>query len=552
MLPQCSHITRKRGVYYYRRRLPGATKGEVALSLRTRMFREAQWLAAKLDQEFRGIMASVSGNKNTADVDRIAREYLRDKLDHDMRPRETSPREAVYAKYAEPGSSFAEDLRWVETELDTAKTELRERLYNHQSPLIDEIMEAQSLRPELRNALAHAIFRANVQFWEAVRNRTLGEFSELYTAQPAQPVQLNGTTTSSIAGPLLSQVLPGFLGFMSKQEEWRGQTLAQNRATYDMFVQCCGDKPVTEYQRKDLAAFYDLLRALPKLYSKSAEWRGLSLAEIAERSKDKDDERLTITTVKRHFSALGRLFAYLKRRGEYLGDNPAYGFEFPDKRRTRAKRSMWGGELLTKLFASPVWTGSFSEARRSRPGKLIIKDEKYWLPLLGLYHGNRLEEFAQLHRADVRQEDGIWFLDINDEGDKQVKNEQSKRRVPLHHELQRLGFLSYVEEIAPRPEDRLFPQLKPGGPDHKLGYFFTKWWSTYRKDVGVYEKGLDYHSFRSGVATKLATAGVSLEFRNELLGHEGASIDEQNYQKGFPLRLLAEAISRVSWPEVRL
>ena len=96
MLPQCSHITRKRGVYYYRRRLPGATKGEVALSLRTRMFREAQWLAAKLDQEFWGIMASVSGNKNTADVDRIAREYLRDKLDHDMKLREASPHEAVY------------------------------------------------------------------------------------------------------------------------------------------------------------------------------------------------------------------------------------------------------------------------------------------------------------------------------------------------------------------------------------------------------------------------------------------------------------------------
>jgi hypothetical protein len=136
-------------------------------------------------------------------------------------------------------------------------------------------MEARSLPAELRNALAHAIFRANVELWETVRKRTLGKFSEPPTVQHAQPVQPNGTTTPSIAGPLLSQVLPGFLDFMLKQEGWRGQTLAQNRATYDMFVQCCGDKPVTEYERKDLAAFYDLLRALPKLYSKSAEWRGL-------------------------------------------------------------------------------------------------------------------------------------------------------------------------------------------------------------------------------------------------------------------------------------
>jgi len=518
------------------------------------MFREAQWLAAKLDQGFREVIAKVSKSDRAADIQRIAREFLKSKLKHDMGERERASHRAVYNVYSEPGRSSAGDLEWVEAELATAKTELRERLYDHQRPLIDEIMEAHAVPPEQRNALAHAILKANAEFWETVRQRTLGEFPVgPRTLEDAPLPQSNDVAAApASAGPLLSEVLPGFLDFMSKQEGWRGQTLAQNKTTYDMFVQCCGDKPVTAYQRKDLAAFYDLLRALPKLYSKSAEWRGLPLSEIARSAKERDLERLTMTTVKRHFSALGRLFAYLKQRGEYGGENPAYGFEFPDKRRARAKRSMWQGESLRKLFASPVWTGCLSEARRSRPGKLIIKDEKYWLPLLGLYHGNRLEEFAQLHRADVRHEEGIWFLDINDEGNKQVKNEQSKRRVPLHPELHRLGFLDYVERAAPNSTDRVFPLLQPGGPDQKLGYFFTKWWSRYRRDVGVYEKGLDYHSFRASVATKLATAGVSLEFRNELLGHEGASIDEQNYQKGFPLKLLAEAISRVSWPEVRL
>lgn len=360
------------------------------------------------------------------------------------------------------------------------------------------------------------------------------------------------TKVASALSPLLSEILPGFLDYMSKHEGWRGQTVAQNQTTYAMFIECCGDMPVTGYERKHLAAFHDLLRALPKLYSKSAAWRDLPLAEIAARTKDEDHERLAMKTVKRHFAALGRLFAYLKERGEYQGENPAYGFKFPDKGRARHKRSMWEGEPLRKLFASPVWTGCHSEGRRARRGTQIIKDEKYWLPLLALYHGNRLEEFAQLHRADVRQEGDIWLLDINDEGDKQVKNEQSKRRVPLHPELLRLGFLNYVETIAPNENDRVFPLLRPGGPDNKLGFFFTKWWSRYRKDAGVYEKGLDYHSFRAGVATKLAQANVSLEVRNELLGHEGKSTDERNYQKGFPLKLLADAIGKVSWPEVQL
>ena len=415
-------------------------------------------------------------------------------------------------------------------------------------------MEKHEVPHEQRGELFLAILHADVAKWETIRKRTLGDFSfeppDLDPVQPDQPREPNAKLVAR--GPLLSEVLPGFLDFMSKDEGWRGQTLAQNTTTYRMFEECCGDRPVASYERKDFATFYDLLRALPRLYSKSAVWKGLSLAEIVTRSKDQACERLMMKTVKRHFSALGRLFAYLKQRGEYLDENPAYGFEFPDKRRTRAKRSMWEGERLVKLFSSPVWTGCHSKARRSRPGHLILKDDKYWLPLLGLYHGNRLEEFAQLSRSDVRQEDGIWVLDINDQGDKQVKNEQSKRRVPLHPELQRLGFLAYVEMTAPSPSDRVFPQLQPGGPDKKLGYFFTKWWSNYRKDAGVYEKGLDYHSFRASVATKLAAANVSLELRNELLGHEGSSVDERNYQKGFPLTLLAEAIARVSWPEVKL
>ena len=97
MLPQCSHITRKRGVYYYRRRLPGATKSEIAVSLRTRMFREAQWLAARLDQEFREVIARVNKNDQAVDIQRIARGYLKSKLDHDMEQREASAHQAVYS-----------------------------------------------------------------------------------------------------------------------------------------------------------------------------------------------------------------------------------------------------------------------------------------------------------------------------------------------------------------------------------------------------------------------------------------------------------------------
>jgi integrase len=412
-------------------------------------------------------------------------------------------------------------------------------------------MEDDKVPEQYRNAFAHGILQANVELWETVRQRTLGNFSSL-SEVPLRDTASSGATVEAPAGPTLTEVLPNFLDYAQKDKGWRGQTLAQNKATYRMFEECCGDKPVTTYAKTDLTKFYDLLRALPQMYSKSKEWADLTLEQITERTKGQDIPRLSMTTVKRHFSALGVFFAHLKRRGEYAGENPAYGFEFPTKGRARHRRDMWEGEPLARLFASPVWTGCLSKDRRSRPGSLIIRDDKYWLPLLGLYHGNRLEEFAQLHRSDVRCEDGVWYMDINDDDQKQLKNDQSKRRVPVHPFVQELGFLEYVESVAPEPKGRIFPQLRPGGPDKKLGYFFTKWWTQYRKDIGVYQKKLDYHSFRGGVTTKLSAAKISLDVRNELLGHEGQSIDQQNYLKGLPLRMLADAIACIEWPEVKI
>ena len=79
------------------------------------MFREAQWLAAKLDEEFRGIVAIVTGNKQTGDVQRIAREYLKRKLEHDMEQRTSAARIGVYSRSGEPGRIVVDDLAWIDS-----------------------------------------------------------------------------------------------------------------------------------------------------------------------------------------------------------------------------------------------------------------------------------------------------------------------------------------------------------------------------------------------------------------------------------------------------
>jgi hypothetical protein len=70
-------MTRKRGVYFVRRRLPRPFLGEVAVSLSTRHFRTAEYLAETLSAAFEVLVAQSMTSPN---LQIILSEYLREHL----------------------------------------------------------------------------------------------------------------------------------------------------------------------------------------------------------------------------------------------------------------------------------------------------------------------------------------------------------------------------------------------------------------------------------------------------------------------------------------
>ena len=248
-----------------------------------------------------------------------------------------------------------------------------------------------------------------------------------------------------------------------------------------------------------------------------------------------------------------KLLSFLIETGRLPRDaeNPGRGFSFNTKGSARSQREMWTGDELRRLFASPVWSGNRPFFRSER-GPQIIRDALFWLPLLGLFHGNRLEEFAQLRWSDVVEINDVWAIRITDGDGRQLKNAQSRRTIPLHPELCRLGFVEHVKEIAQNQLDQVFPDLTPGGRDRKLGYGFSKRFSHYRKVIGLQRRGLDYHSFRHGVTTKLYQAEINEGWIDLLTGHESGGESRRRYLKDVPLPLLRDAIARVTFPEVSL
>ena len=73
-----------------------------------------------------------------------------------------------------------------------------------------------------------------------------------------------------------------------------------------------------------------------------------------------------------------------------------------------------------------------------------------WVPVICALSGARVSEICQLRSEDVREEDGIHFMEITARAGS-VKNLNSERCVPLHSYLVRSGFLDFVRERGPGP-----------------------------------------------------------------------------------------------------
>lgn len=85
-----------------------------------------------------------------------------------------------------------------------------------------------------------------------------------------------------------------------------------------------------------------------------------------------------------------------------------------------------------------------------------------WLPWLCAYSGARINEVAQLTKADFFEVDGEPFYRLTTMGGKTLKTQKSERRVPVHPDLIAEGLLDFVKASEAAPKERLFPPRSQG------------------------------------------------------------------------------------------
>src|SRR5665213_3176731 len=113
-----------------------------------------------------------------------------------------------------------------------------------------------------------------------------------------------------------------------------------------------------------------------------------------------------------------------------------------------------------KIIKSPLYIGHKSADCRYKPGTLVVRDGYFWVPLIALHSGMRLGEILQLMKSDVKEENGIWYFDVNKGEGKSLKTASSKRRVPIHRSLIDLGLVYHVKQG--QQSGRIFPEIKIG------------------------------------------------------------------------------------------
>lgn len=406
--------------------------------------------------------------------------------------------------------------------------------------------------------LEHLLMRAEIQALERTLERDDGNYSGRPSDPIVEPASAVPRETSAPGQPIME------LFEVYARENPRSNTsdtLAQARRDVQLFVDHVGTMfPVGEIDKRAVREWKALLMLYPVKAAESKAFEGMKIASIVKHNYKVGKPTITPRTVNRHLASLGAFCSWLVAHG-YLDANPTEGMALAkDKRK---KVFPFSTDQMNRLFRSPLFAGCESaEAPRfwHKPGVVKVRDHRHWVPLIMLYTGARPAEIAQLLISDVRQEQQVWLMDIIETADgddvvrKTLKTESSRRQVPIHNELVKLGLLDYLDLIRNAGHTRLFP-LTVRNSRGQMMADFSREFGRYLERVGIKKgKGLSLYSFRHGAFDALRRAGYLDDQFSFIFGHVSGNRVTRGYgilNQGV-LERRTELVNAITYPGLQL
>jgi integrase len=360
-----------------------------------------------------------------------------------------------------------------------------------------------------------------------------------------------------------SELLEQF--YKAKRPGWSPATVIQvcgedgTGGMLGVFVELMGDPAIGDIDGVMMLEYRQRLLTLPAdLHQTRRRLKTTTLAELVQASEGLP--RMLGTRADAYVTKISEAFKWAELR-DYIRKNPAAGVIERSKKTTRDQddRPEFTDVNLGLIFSAPWFT--VGKGKRTSGGKYSsFRPYQFWMPLLALFTGGRLNELAQLHLSDVkRTQADTWFVDFNrtsggvpDEPMKRLKTRNSIRQVPLHPELTRLGLPAYARALVDAGYDRLFPELlfdRVKGYGKQCGQWFDE--RFLGKQLKIPRDGRQvFHSFRHNFISALyrLQPPVGEYVINELSGHErGETMSAQRYATGQGIDALRAHVDRLAF-----
>lgn len=369
-------------------------------------------------------------------------------------------------------------------------------------------------------------------------------FANVQKTSTALPIQQTEATS-----PLLSDVLKE----MNAARSTKSKTIMSRSSAIRLLIDWFGDLPVTEYTRPMMISFRDdgMTNLPPNLY-KGDTYKGKCIHALAEKNLP---HTMTLRTVNNKLSYINSVFNYGVKHG-YLNYNPAVELHLKLDKAPSKERDNYTAPQIQRMINSIAKLTASDDANR---------DQIFWVTLICLYQGARLNEIAQLSITDLSEIDEIPCLNITTEGEtlKSLKNARSSRRIPIHPTLIDLGLLRYHNQRThrcPYPErTNLWPNATCD-KDGNYGRKVSRWFNEILRpnflndqelaDHKARRKSYCFHSLRHTFihfAQNQAQMNPRIEMR--LTGHTDAFISEEHarYGKDMHPSIMLKELSKLDY-----
>lgn len=469
------YLVKRNRVYYFRTRVPKDIQqyfpcSEIKKSLNASTYKQANSLVKFFIAEAERIFILIRSNTlSHPQIDKLVEQYLNTRMATHQK------RQDLFMNNRQDDTEYDLRKQYAIEDCDRIVKENKEFIAKNDSVKVmnmiaDGILHEKGIAAnpdsDEYKDFCKGLVRANITEWEVLKARYLGE------EHPYDKEQRNKKKSNTI-----KEVMEDYKQRRGKSSKAR--SLAKLPEKFTKILHCFkyetgeSDILLSEIDANITQKVAERLAQYP-LYRNSRH-PNKTLDEIYAL---KNVEYPSYTTVDEEIKLLSSIYCEAMKRFNGLDRNYAEDLSTVVLGKSKEKESDY-----RDVFRPDDIQELINGLLKIKKSSFHLNPHLFFIPLIGLYQGMRVNEICQLYVEDIVKVDAIWCINNNENQlGKSLKNLNSKRINPIHPDLIKIGLVSFIE----RQKKKGYSRLWEGGnkiscnfyeKQGNYSHYFDKWFN---------------------------------------------------------------------------